>query len=511
MLKAEKPPGVPAAKNTSVEAERLRQTKRIFALLLAAALLAGSLCTGAGAYVDPAAPLGSITVENGTARIRANDDFENVIVDFSSVTPGGTLEIQGENDAAPVTLQVLLVEPDCKITGSDGVGHLLANLYVIHEDGRIEGPVYSEADMHGYGADFFAPYIWEDGTFYLITYALEEGRYWFTDLETIALLQERTGLKPTGAAFTDVPADAYYAEAVAWAVEQGVTTGTTTTTFSPADTVTRSQAVTFLWRAAGEPAPKGSASPFRDVQDSGAYYYKAVLWAAEQGITIGVGDGYYGTEETLSYEQILTFLCRAAGADASGDDWSDKAQAWAAAQGITAGLSFVDTAGCPRSDVVYCLWKLLSVGEIDPKPPVEEEPSVQGPTAEQVYSSILALKTDYPEGMHWTNDDYYRSEAMGRGGFGCEAFALICSDAAFGDLPVETYFPEAYPQLYDRIRVGDMIRINEAHTVVVLEKYDDHIVITEGNYNSSIHWGRTITRSSLENSYFWVRSRYPAA
>lgn len=61
------------------------------------------------------------------------------------------------------------------------------------------------------------------------------------------------------------------------------------------------------------------------------------------------------------------------------------------------------------------------------------------------------------------------------------------------------------------IRVGDMLRINESHTVVVLEKHDDYIVITEGNYNSSIHWGRTISRSSLELSYFWIRTRYPAA
>lgn len=489
----------------------MKQTRRIFALLLAAALLAGVLCTGAGAYIDPAGSLGSISVENGAARITTRD---GTTLDFSAVTPAGTMVIQGSFDEQPVTLQVLTVEPECTITASDGVGQLLTNLYSVYEDGRIEGAVYSEAPLDGEGADFFAPYIWADGSFYLITYVLDEGRYWFTTPETNALLLERTGLQPTGStAFTDVPADAYYAQAVAWAVEQGVTTGTTPTTFSPADTVTRSQAVTFLWRAAGEPEPESTVSPFRDVQDPGAYYYKAVLWAAEQDITIGVGDGYYGTEETLSYEQILTFLCRAAGADASGADWSDKAQAWAAEQGITDGITFVDTAGCPRSDVVYFLWRQLSgTGEDTPEPPVED-PSVQGPTEQEVYDAIIALKTDYPEGMRWTNDDYYRSAAMGRGGYGCEAFALICSDTAFGDLPVRYYYPEAYSpdQLYDMLRVGDMIRINESHTVVVLEKYDDHIVITEGNYNSSIHWGRTMTRSSLEASYFWVRTRYPEA
>ena len=165
---------------------------------------------------------------------------------------------------------------------------------------------------------------------------------------------------PTVAGFSDVYGDDYYAEAVAWAKENDITGGTTPTTFSPGATVTRAQAVTFLWRAAGEPEPASTASPFTDVTDSGQYYYKAVLWAAEQGIVGGVGNGQFSLWGNLSYEQILAMLCRAAGADAAGADWSAKALAWAEENGLTDGISFSALDDCPRCDVVYCLWKQMA-------------------------------------------------------------------------------------------------------------------------------------------------------
>ena len=164
----------------------------------------------------------------------------------------------------------------------------------------------------------------------------------------------------TVAGFTDVTEDAYYAEAVRWAVDNGVTSGTSATTFSPAASVTRAQAVTFLWRAAGSPAPASDVSPFTDVTEPDAYYYQAVLWAAEQGITTGVSADTFGLNGTLAYDQILTFLCRAAGETAEGENWSDAAMAWAADNGLTEGLDLSAKADCPRSDVVYCLWKQLA-------------------------------------------------------------------------------------------------------------------------------------------------------
>ena len=108
--------------------------------------------------------------------------------------------------------------------------------------------------------------------------------------EEIEIVAEFTDKTPTTATnFTDVPADAYYADAVAWAVGEGITTGTSDTTFSPNTSCTRAQMVTFLWRAAGSPAPTGTTSSFSDVR-SGQYYTDAVQWAVEKGITTGTSD-----------------------------------------------------------------------------------------------------------------------------------------------------------------------------------------------------------------------------
>ena len=167
-------------------------------------------------------------------------------------------------------------------------------------------------------------------------------------------------VSPAVAGFTDVHESDYYAQAVAWAKENGVTSGTSTTTFSPAASVTRAQAVTFLWRAAGSPEPSTMVSPFTDVTDSSAYYYKAILWAAEHDIAGGIGNNLFGLNNTLTYDQILALLCRTAGASASGSDWSAAAVTWATKNGLTDGLTFTAKDNCPRADVVYCLWKQLA-------------------------------------------------------------------------------------------------------------------------------------------------------
>lgn len=163
--------------------------------------------------------------------------------------------------------------------------------------------------------------------------------------------------EPSSGIFSDVSTSSYYYDAVVWAVENGIANGTSATKFSPSSPVTRAQAATFLWRAAGSPEPLSSVSPFSDVTDETAYYYKAVLWAAEQGIVGGVGNGRFSTEGILTYEQILAMLCRADGGAASGSDWSEAAIRWAAEHGVTDGLDFSATETCPRSDVIYCLWK----------------------------------------------------------------------------------------------------------------------------------------------------------
>lgn len=165
---------------------------------------------------------------------------------------------------------------------------------------------------------------------------------------------------PTVAGFKDVYENDYYAGAVQWAKETSVTGGTSATTFSPNKTVTRAEAVTFLWRAAGSPQPASAVSPYTDVTDLNAYYYNAVLWATEQGITGGVGNNRFSVDGTLTYDQIMAMLCRAAGETASGSDWSAAAIAWAEENGLTDGLDFSTKDSCPRADVVYCLWKQLA-------------------------------------------------------------------------------------------------------------------------------------------------------
>ena len=104
---------------------------------------------------------------------------------------------------------------------------------------------------------------------------------------------------PSKPEFTDVPANVWYADAVAWAVDRNIPTGKTDTQFGPEEDCTRGQIVTFLWRAAGEPAPTSSENPFVDVPE-GAYYYKAVLWAVEKGITAGTSETTFSPEKTCT-------------------------------------------------------------------------------------------------------------------------------------------------------------------------------------------------------------------
>ena len=110
--------------------------------------------------------------------------------------------------------------------------------------------------------------------------------------------------------FTDVGAKEYYYEPVLWAVENGITTGTSKTTCSPNDTCTRAQVVTFLWRAAACPEPTESTNPFTDISAK-QYYYKAVLWAVENGITNGMSKNSFAPDASCTRGQVVTFLYRA--------------------------------------------------------------------------------------------------------------------------------------------------------------------------------------------------------
>ena len=170
--------------------------------------------------------------------------------------------------------------------------------------------------------------------------------------------------------FTDIPSGAYYENAVIWAADKGITGGTSATTFSPNGICTRAQAVTFLWRAAGSPAPK-SMNSFADVP-ADAYYAKAVAWAVENGITSGTGGGKFSPNATCTRAQIVTFLYRAAGSPAvsGGSVFSDvkagayyaDAVTWAANKGITGGIGnglFGSDNNCTRAQIVTFLYRCV--------------------------------------------------------------------------------------------------------------------------------------------------------
>ena len=171
--------------------------------------------------------------------------------------------------------------------------------------------------------------------------------------------------------FVDVSGGAYYEDAVLWAVREGITSGTTATTFSPGASCTRAQMVTFLWRAAGSPKASGS-NPFRDVS-ADTYYYDAVLWAVENGITSGISADAFAPDAMVTRAQTVTFLYRAAGspAAASGSSFSDvsgnayyaDAVSWAVEKGITSGTAaaaFSPDADCTRAQIVTFLYRQYS-------------------------------------------------------------------------------------------------------------------------------------------------------
>lgn len=169
--------------------------------------------------------------------------------------------------------------------------------------------------------------------------------------------------------FIDVSPNSYYAEAVGWAVQNQITSGTSSTAFSPNTVCTRAQAVTFLWRAAGRPEPISSDNPFSDVQQED-YYYKAVLWAVENGITSGTSSTAFSPNAMCSRAQIVTFLWRAAGmplvskeapfSDIGSDTYYSDAVEWAVDSNITSGTSdntFSPNAACARGQIVTFLYR----------------------------------------------------------------------------------------------------------------------------------------------------------
>ncbi len=125
-------------------------------------------------------------------------------------------------------------------------------------------------------------------------------------------------------------------------------------------------------------------------------------------------------------------------------------------------------------------------------------------TDSQIYDTIIAQKAVFPEGMPWTNDNYYGWKGgTYTGGFGCAGFAFAVSDAAFGNTRAQIH------KDYANIRVGDILRVdNDTHSVIVLEVKENTVIVAEGNYNGAIHWGREIPKPQLVDSHSYIMTRY---
>ncbi len=208
--------------------------------------------------------------------------------------------------------------------------------------------------------DEIIPYVFED----------DQGQYYaqfvLTSFSDFVMTEEaKEEEKPT---FTDVDPDKWYAEPVDWAVSNGITSGTGTNTFGPNDSCTRAQVVMFLWAANGRPAPESTTNPFSDIK-AGKYYYDAVLWAVEQGITGGAGNGTFAPDRVVTRAEFVTMLWNALEKpsvsisnpfpDVVAGKWYATPVLWAYANGITSGMkdgTFGVNEPCTRAQVVTFLY-----------------------------------------------------------------------------------------------------------------------------------------------------------
>ena len=308
---------------------------------------------------------------------KANALNEDDYVDFSAVKAALEAVVRGKNitEQAEVDAMAKAIE--------DAVAALVQKSYPVTISGTTEHGTVTTSTEAAVGGSTVTITVKPDSGYTLggITVTDSEGNelsltdngngaYTFTmpsgKVEIHVTFTEDGSRNP----FQDVPDDAYYFEAVNWAVANNVTNGTSETTFEPNVGCTRAQVVTFLWRAAGQPEPTEGTNPFTDVKE-GTYYYKAVLWAVEKGITNGTSETTFDPDETCTRAQIVTFLWRREGkpaptgannpfADVKPSAYFGSAVLWAVEKGITNGTSettFEPNEDCTRAQVVTFLFR----------------------------------------------------------------------------------------------------------------------------------------------------------
>ena len=308
---------------------------------------------------------------------KANALNENDYVDFSAVKAALEAVVRGKNitEQAEVDAMAKAIE--------DAIAALVKKSYPVTISGKTENGTVTVSTETAVGGSTVTITVKPDSGYKLESLTVTDkdgkalsltdngnGTYTFTmpasKVEVKATFAEDKNLK----SFRDVSDDAYYFDAVQWAVANGITNGTSATTFSPDEGCTRAQAVTFLWRVAGQPAPAERKNPFADVKE-GTYYYDAVLWAAEKGITIGTSDTTFSPDDTCTRAQIVTFLWRREGkaaptsannpfADVKPSAYYGNAVLWAVEKSITNGTSdttFSPDDTCTRAQIVTFLYR----------------------------------------------------------------------------------------------------------------------------------------------------------
>ena len=283
-------------------------------------------------------PDGSVTVtanwsrDGGSYSSGRDDSDPSYAVGIPDKTENGSVSVSPKN-ASQGDRVTVTVKPDA--------GYELDSLKVLDKDGK-------ELELTDKG----------DGRF---TFIMPAGK-----VEVTATFTEEVKISP----FRDVPTDAYYYEAVKWAQKKGITGGIGNDLFGPYQPCTRAQIVTFLWRAAGSPVVN-YAMDLADVSGD-AYYAEAVRWALSQGITTGTADGRFAPDATCTRAQGMTFLFRASKASADGapafsdvaaDAYYAEAVKWATDNGITNGTTsstFSPGSGCTRAQIVTFLWRLYA-------------------------------------------------------------------------------------------------------------------------------------------------------
>lgn len=345
--------------------------------------------------------------------------------------------------------------------------------------------------------------------------------------------------------FEDVRLGAWYYKAVEYAVKNGLFAGTSKTTFSPNTPMTRGMFVTVLGRKNGVGKNAYPDSRFKDVA-ADAYYAPYVEWAAENGIVNGTGNGNFSPERSITREQMAAILYHYAGYigadteiymsfDYFEDDNLDFSKVsgyardgidWALGAGIIKGS--LDSSGklwlSPQGTATRAQVAQVFLNAKDWLQEPEELPvgistlsNGKPVTEDNVRELLYSLQNQFPEGTPWGNG-YPDGIIEKYGDAGCNSFAYMCWCICGADSHKSTWvYTESSAADFDDLRVGDMVGYrNEnapmGHVVIVMEKHSDEIILAEGNYNGTVHWGRVITRQELETApHFSSASFYPVS